>query len=150
MICTDCKVYSNEGGDSERTNKSMGFSLFDHRSGPTADETRVLHNIDKLATFVRNTMVRCERIRLPLKLGSSNMSEEKLQMAADVMDLWVARPTSDEKRSRYCYTKLIGKESNAHEMFHTYFWTPDGKPIAHDAVEGFRNNQKAHEYMCTS
>lgn len=48
---------------------------------------------------------------------------------------------SDRSRSRYCYAKLVPPENNVHEMFHTYFWTPEGKSIPLAAVLGFRNFQ---------
>lgn len=157
-----------------RGNCTMGFALFDHRSGPTEEEQRVMANIDRLAAFVRRTMFSCERIRTTLKLGPAHMSPEQQQVAArgglrsrmitagtsschffwegggwdrarlgaaDMMDLHVARPQSCEAHGRYCYVKLVLPDSNAHEMFHTYFWTPDGTRIPVDVVEGYRNFQ---------
>lgn len=54
----------------------------------------------------------------------------------------MARPqTTGDGRSRYCYAKIVRGDSNAHEMFHTYFWTADGQPIPLETVLGFRNFQ---------
>ena len=45
---------------------SMGFALYDHRSGPTPEEARIMDNIDGLSAFLRNQMMGCEKIRTPL------------------------------------------------------------------------------------
>ena len=118
-----------------------------------------MQNLDSVASFVRSTMVKCDRIRRMLKLGADNMSPEQQQVAADMMDLHVARPvtegmtssyrnnnrpSSGEERSvpaRYCYVKLIQPDPNVNERYYTYFWTMDGKPLKFDAVVGFRNFQ---------
>lgn len=141
--------------DNDRTNLSMGFALYDYRLGPTPEEQSVLDNIDALALFLRQQMVRCDRIRRTLKLGPDNMTSQQQQVAADMMDLHVARPAVDrsgENRSaraapdgmqtmpsRYCYVKLVPPDPNVNEIYHTYFWTVDGKRVPFETVVGFRN-----------
>ena len=141
--------------DNDRTNLSMGFSLYDHRTGPTPEEEAVLQNINALAAFLCNTLVRCDRIRSVLKLGPDNMPIEKQQVAADMMDLYVARPAVDRAAnqrsygaasnsnavmpSRYCYVKLVPPDPNVKEIYHTYFSTPDGRRLAFQTVLAFRN-----------
>ena len=95
--------------ENDRTNTSMGFALYDFRTGPSADETQMLKNLDGLAMFLRQTMVRCDRIRRVLKLGE-NMTPQQQQVAvemrayfsgyakcalAEMMDLHVARPLQE-------------------------------------------------------
>jgi hypothetical protein len=141
-------------GENDRTNLSMGFALYDYRVGPTPEEQRVLDNIDALAAFLRDTLVRCpcEKLRRMLKLDVGNMSP---QVAADMMDLHVARPAADNQRStafttrgvnnansippRYCYVKLVAPDPAVNEVYHTYFWTVDGKRIPFDTVRSYRN-----------
>ena len=71
-------------GENDRTNLSMGFALYDYRVGPSPEEQRVLDNIDSLAAFLRETLVRCpcDKLRRMLKLDVGNMSP---QVAADMM-----------------------------------------------------------------
>lgn len=102
------KVFEPER-DGDRTNLSMGFAMYDHRVGPnrapvhmrtrgvvvTPEEQRVLDNVDALAMFLRNTMVRCDKIRRTLKLGPDNMTVAQQQVAAEMMELHVARPAVD-------------------------------------------------------
>ena len=146
-------------GENERTNLSMGFALYDSRTGPTAEESRVIDNLDGLAMFLKKTMVRCDRIRRVLKLGE-NMTAEQQQVAAEMMDLHVVRPAqersegtnyrgtfssfgSDERTTpaRYCYVKLVSPDPNVNEKYHTYFWTMDGRPLRFEQVVAFRNFQ---------
>ena len=54
------KVFEGNG-DTERTNLSMGFALYDHRNGPTPEESQILVNLDALASFLRSTMMCCAR-----------------------------------------------------------------------------------------
>lgn len=128
-------------GDNDRTNHSIGFALYDHRAGPTPDDNRLLQSIDRLGTFIAQTMVRCERIRTTLKIGPANMPPAQQQVVVDYMNLCVARPASDDKHCRYCYSKIVSPDSNAPEIFHTYFWTPRGERIPLEVVEGYRNFQ---------
>ena len=140
--------------DNDRTNLSMGFSLYDHRTGPTPDEERVLQNMDALALFLRSTMVRCDKIRRTLKLGPENMTEQQQQFAAESMDLHVVRPAVERPPhtggqgqnasfgtvpSRYCYVKLVPPNPDINDVYHTYFWTEDGKRIPFETVLAFRN-----------
>ena len=146
-------------GENDRTNLSMGFALYDFRTGPTPEESRVVENLDTLAMFLRKVMVRCDRFRRILKLGD-NMTAEQQQVAAEMMDLHVVRPVQDrpdssshrnsgslfgsDERStpaRYCYVKLVAPDPNINEKYHTYFWTMDGRPLKFDQVLGFRNFQ---------
>lgn len=132
-------------------------------NGPTEEESRVLRNIDDLAAHVRGTMMQCEKIRSTLKLGPATLTMEQSQandpdkeivwhcVLADAMDLHVARPLAassfnstgegERSRSRYCYAKLVAPDQNVHEMFHTYFWTPDGRSLPLNQVLGYRNFQ---------
>jgi hypothetical protein len=146
-------------GDNDRTNLSMGFALYDYRTGPGPEEQRVLANLDGLAAFLRHTMMRCDKIRRTLKLGPDNMTVQQQQVAADMMDLYVVRPAVDrgdaggsagnfrarngggEDRvpSRYCYVKLVAPDPNVNEVYHTYFWTRDGKRIPFETVLAYRN-----------
>ena len=95
--------------ENDRTNMSMGFALYDFRTGPSTDETQMLKNLDGLAMFLRQTMVRCDRIRRVLKLGE-NMTPQQQQVAVEIrvhfgghvkcalasmMDLHVARPLQE-------------------------------------------------------
>lgn len=145
--------------DNDRTNLSMGFALFDSRVGPSPDETKVMENLDGLAAFLRNNLVQCDRIRRMLKIGGENMTSAQQQVAADMMDLHVARPVdssmynratgstaqrSGEDRpspARYCYVKLVAPDPAVSEKYHTFFWTVDGRALKFDTVLGFRNFQ---------
>ena len=95
--------------ENDRTNTSMGFALYDFRTGPSTDETQILKNLDGLAMCLRQTMVRCDRIRRVLKLGD-NMTPQQQQVAVEtrvyfsgfvkcalteMMDLHVARPLQE-------------------------------------------------------
>lgn len=154
--------------ENDRTNLSMGFALYDYRNGPTPEEQRVMDNIDGLAAFLRSTLVRCPCDKLQpgnqrahlvlcfrrmLKLDTSNVSP---QVAAEMLDLHVARPVTDRAAtvpgrtnapgggsapmpSRYCYVKLIAPDPNVNEVYHTYFWTTEGKRVPFDTVRMFRN-----------
>lgn len=140
--CYCPRVSTHQGdGDNERTNRSLGFALYDHRSGPTPEDNRMLQSIDRLGAFIAQTMVRCERIRTTLKLGPANMPPAQQQVVVDYMNLGMARPVSDDKHCRYCYCKIVAPDSNAPEIFHTYFWTPRGERIPLDVVENYRNFQ---------
>jgi hypothetical protein len=148
--------------DTDRTNLSMGFALYDSRVGPSPEETLVMKNLDALAMFLRRLLVQCDRIRRPLKLGGENMTPEQQQVAADMMDLHVARPVDtaaygarnqaqstnnrgngDERPfpSRYCYVKLVAPDPAISEKYHTYFWTKEGQPLKFNTVLGYRNFQ---------
>lgn len=155
------KVYDSATEDpssaSPRVNMSFGFSLYDNRNGPTPEEERIIQNIDGLSSFIRRTLMTCDKLRTTLKLGAPNMPSEQQKVLADTMDLHIVRPavdpaqTSSMKRqrdngeermsSRYCYVKIVPNEPNIPEVFRTYFWTPDGKPIPHSTVMGWRNFQ---------
>lgn len=155
------KVYDSvadePGSAAPRTNMSFGFSMYDHRNGPTPEEERVMQNIDNLSAFIRNTLMSCEKLRTKLKLGPSGMSPEQQQLSADMLDLHIVRPVLDaqgsssrrpvvrdgEERanSRYCYVKVVPNEGHIPEVFRTYFWTPDGKPIPHSTVLQWKNFQ---------
>ena len=87
------------------------------------------------------------------------MTSDQQQVAADMMDLHVARPVdssmynraagstaprSGEDRpspARYCYVKLVAPDPAVSEKYHTFFWTMDGRPLKFDTVLGFRNFQ---------
>jgi hypothetical protein len=146
------------GGDSDRTNLSMGFAMYDYRAGPTPEEQRVLDNVDSMALFLRTNMMRCDKIRRALKLGPDNMSVPQQQLAAEMMDLHIVRPAMERQArghhpqqaqqqhqeaqvfpSRYCYVKLVSPDPHVNEVYHTYFWTEDGKRIPFETVVGFRN-----------
>lgn len=126
----------------DRQNVTLGFALFDHRAGPTTEEQQVQANIDSLAVFLRRMLFRCDKIRCTLKLGGPRMDQRQQEVAADMLDLWVARPAqtgSDGNSRRYCYTKVVLPSSNAPEVFQTYFLTPEGRRIPFDVVQKFQN-----------
>jgi hypothetical protein len=174
-FCNGVKEFDT--ADGERQNLSLGFALFDHRVGPTAEEARVLENIDALSGRIRRTLYGCERIRTTLGFGSSKMSAVTQRTLADEMDLWISKPVTEEEdtatsittpghnhssssgsgfnsykrayggagavvavtqppppRSRYCYVKLVPPTPTVNEMFLTYLWTPNGRPLGLDAV----------------
>ena len=164
------KVFEGNN-DGDRTNLSMGFSLYDYRTGPTPEEQQVLGRIDTLADWLRRTIVGCNRIRRTLKLGPDHMDPQQQRVAADMMDLHVARPAVERSggkgggagrdgggyggstasgqtassaapaslASRYCYVKLVPPDPAVNEIYHTYFWTLDGRRIPFEAVVAFRN-----------
>lgn len=92
-----------------------------------------MKNIDDLAVHIRNVMMQCDKIRIPLKLGPVNLTAEQSKMLADAMDLHIARPLvsaldspagnnrshqeSERSRSRYCYAKIVPSDQAVHEMF---------------------------------
>lgn len=148
--------------EEERQNVSLGFALFDHRAGPTAEQARVLENIDALSGRIRRTMYGCERIRTMLGFGSSKMSEDKQRTLAEEMDLWISKPINEDvppppvnnkrghhaaataaveqrPRCRYCYVKMVPPSPNVNDMFLTYLWTPDGRPMGFDVVRRMQN-----------
>lgn len=157
------KVYDSANDEAPgRFNMSFGFSLYDNRNGPTPEEERIMRNIDHLSAFIRRTLMTCEKLRTTLKLGAANMSVDQQLLSADIMDLHIVRPVVDapsassassspghkrprdgEERmnSRYCYVKVVPHEKHIPEVFYTYFWTPDGKPIPQSTVMKWRNYQ---------
>jgi hypothetical protein len=161
-FCHGIKEFDAIPGVDDRSNISMGFTLFDHRTGPTEEQARVLANIDNFSARVRRTMYGCERIRTTLGLGAANMPAAQQSIMADVMDLWVSKPVSDSPppsvthgnkrggggavvhavdrpRCRYCYVKVVGPSPTVNEMFLTYLWTPDGRPLSLDNVRRMQN-----------
>lgn len=138
------RVYTQDSADGDRSNVSLGFALFDHRAGPSPEEVQVQTNIDALAALVRRQLMQCDKIRCTLKLGPAKMEPRDQEVAADMLDLHVARPASvgtDGNSRRYLYTKVVLPSSNAPEMFHTYFWTPDGQRLPYDVVQRYQNFQ---------
>ena len=153
------KVYTEGDDGAARTNLSMGFGMYDNRSGPTAEEEIIMKNIDGLSAFIRTTLMTCDRMRTVLKMGAANMRPEQQRMLADNMDLHIVRPVmeppapagafraaaasggggEDRIRSRYCYVKIVSPEEHIPEVFHTYFWTPDGRSLPLKTVLGWRN-----------
>lgn len=163
------KVYTegedNAGGGGQgmaRVNLSMGFGLYDNRTGPTPEETQIMKNIDDLSAFIRSNLVTCEKMRTTLKMGPANMKPDQQRLLAETMDLYIIRPLSDSStgggntgngsamgrnnnngeermRSRYCYVKLVAPEPHIPEVFHSYFWTPDGKSIPLKTIIEWRN-----------
>lgn len=81
----------------------MGLSFLtrthSEANGPTDEERRVMENIDQLASFIRNTMMQCDKIRNTLKLGPVHITSDQCKVLADAMDLYIARPIVD--RTRY-------------------------------------------------
>ena len=114
----------------------MGFALYDGRNGPTAEETRVMANIDALAGMIAVNMTRCLQIRS--KVFPNSRPDADAQSLADSMDLFISRQSRGS--TRYCNAKIVPQtETKINQIFHTYFWTQDGKSIPLDAVIGFRN-----------
>lgn len=168
-------TFDNNDGGERAANLSMGFALFDSMVGPTAEQTTIMRNIDALAQWIRLTMLRCDRIRVPLKLtgtaGGGTFTHEQAIVAADMMhDVFVAKqlespppsappagmggkaPSAGGRggsavetgsgarpRARYCYVKLVSPHGNAPEIFHSYFYTPAGKPIPFNTVVAWQN-----------
>jgi hypothetical protein len=159
-FCHGIKEFDNT--ESDRQNLSLGFALFDHRVGPTSEQARVLENIDALSGCIRRTMYGCERIRTMLGFGSSKMSEDKQRTLAEEMDLWISKPINEDtpqpitnnKRGhalaaaavpdprphcRYCYVKMVPPSPSVNDMFLTYLWTPDGRPMGFETVRRMQN-----------
>jgi hypothetical protein len=111
----------------------MGFALYD-RNGPTPEETRILANIDALANVIALSMTQCNQIRG--KVFPNARPEADSQSLADSMDLHISRQSPT---TRYCYTKIVPPDATINEMFHTFFWTEDGKHIPLDVMLGYRN-----------
>lgn len=144
---------NNNNNNNERVNITMGFALYDARNGPTPEQQRVLDNIDAFAAFLRETLYSCDKIRCALKLGPANMSPDQQRVAAEMLDVFVSRAVSappssaagggdnsERARSRYLYTKLVSPETpNLPPIFHTYFYTRDGRPVPFETVLGWRN-----------
>lgn len=156
--CHSIKEYDTAEG--ERTNLSLGFALYDPRDGPTPEESRVIDAMDAFAAWIRSTMVGSERIRTTVGLGPATMSEGKQRDKAESMDLWVAKPVDEatpavpnhaatrgggaggeppRPRGRYVYVKLVAPSPTVNEMFHTYWWAPNGTPLTLDAVRRMQN-----------
>lgn len=115
---------------------SMGFALYDGRNGPTPEETRVMANIDALAGMIAVNMTRCLQIRS--KVFPNSRPDADAQSLADSMDLFISRQSRGS--TRYCYAKIVPQtETKINQIFHTYFWTQDGKSLPLDVVLGFRN-----------
>ena len=133
IIIKKCVSVSGADDNSDRTNMTMGFALYD-RSGPTPEELRVLANIDALANTIALSMTQCNQIRS--KVFPNARPEADAQSLADSMDLHVSRQSTT---TRYCYTKIVPPEATTNEMFHTFFWTQDGKHIPLDVILGYRN-----------
>lgn len=129
-------------GGASHNNLSMGFGLYDSRSGPTPEEEKIMKNIDRLSAFLRTNLVCCEKLRTTLKIGNATMTPDQQRMMADTIDLHIVRPLDpsqtkvttgrdgeERMRSRYCYVKIVPPEDHIPKVFHTFFWTPEGKPI---------------------
>jgi hypothetical protein len=115
---------------------SLGFALYDGRSGPTPEETRVMANIDALAGMIALTMTRCMQIRS--KVFPNARVDADAQSLADSMDLFVSRPSRGA--TRYCNAKIVPQtEKRVNQIFHTYFWTPNGQSVPLEVVAGYRN-----------
>ena len=116
---------------------SMGFALYDGRCGPTPDETRVMANIDALASMLALNMARCMQIRT--KVFPNARPDADARSLADSMDLFLSRPLRSAA-ARYCNAKIVPPtEKRVNDLFHTYFWTPNGQSIPLDVVTGYRN-----------
>ena len=117
---------------------SIGFALYDGRTGPTPDETRVMANIDALANMIATTMTRCMEIRT--KVFPNARADADPRSLADTMDLFVSRPIRSSATTRYCNAKIVPRtEKRVNEIFHTYFWAPNGASVPLDVVRGYRN-----------
>lgn len=57
--------------------------MFDHRTGPTPEETRIQQNVDALASFIRRLVFRCDKIRTTLKLGPQRMDPKQQEQGLD-------------------------------------------------------------------
>lgn len=137
--------------EGDRVNLSLGFALFDPRSGATPEEDRVMRSIDAFTDWVRTTMVGCERIRTAVNLGPVGMSEAKQQTKADCMDLCVSRSVAESStvhpvgadpprpHGRYCYVKLTPPSPTVSDLFVTYWWSPNGSPMTLDTVRRMQN-----------
>jgi hypothetical protein len=151
-----------DGDSGDRSSMSLGFSLYDWRVGPTEEESRVVENIDaqgvhahmhpgpNLSMYLRLTMLRCPEIRALLKIGRDKMSPEEEKVAADMIELHVAKPpvepTSAANRqrnnngqmtpmaARYCYVKLVAPDKSVNENYHTYFWSKTGQRMSFETV----------------
>ena len=120
----------------------MGFALYDHRAGPTSEEASVQDNIDRLAMFIRRTLMKCEKMRCTLKIGAARMDPKQQEIMAEAMDLWVARPATpgaDGSMRRFCWPKIVMPTANIPEKYHTYFWTPNGERIPIETVQRYQN-----------
>jgi hypothetical protein len=115
---------------------SIGFALYDGRNGPTPEEVRVMANIDALAGMIALNMTRCLQIRS--KVFPNARPEADPQSLADSMDLFISRQSRGS--TRYCNVKIVPQtETKINQIFHTYFWTQDGKSLPLDVVLGLRN-----------
>lgn len=125
------------------SNVTLGFSLFDSREGPTEEDERVMANMDNLSLYLKRLMFSCERIRGTLKLGAPRMDAQQIEMAAGMLDLMVAKtaaPSVDGALPRrYCYPKVVLPSPTIPDMFHTYFWTPNGEPLQWKDIHDFQN-----------
>lgn len=125
-FCHGLREYDNVGTDSERANLTLGFALYDHRVGPTPEQTAMMRCLDDTSAWIRNTLYGTDKIRTTLGLGPANMPPEKQRMAAEMMDLHIAKPLVEKEgggsgagpkrpgdseperqRARYCYVKIV-------------------------------------------
>lgn len=121
---------------------SMGFALYDPKMGPTHEEQESMNRIDQLAHFIKRTMLRCEKARKLLKLGNAVMDDKQQELAAEMLDMCIARPATignDGQTRRYCYPKVVLPGPNVPESFHTWFWTPNGEPIPLTTLHKYQN-----------
>jgi hypothetical protein len=135
-FCHGIKEYDNLGTDSERANMTLGIALFDYRTGPTPEQTHMMRNLDEASAWLRTALYTTEKIRTTLGLGPANMPIEKQRMAAEMMDLHIAKPLLEKDapkssgtkrgdgaggeperaRARYCYTKIVPPSPTVSEM----------------------------------
>lgn len=150
---------SNNNSDGYGTSSmTLPFAMFDARAGPTELEQLVQSQMDHLSMFLRQQMLRCERIRAQSQGGSGGkggnhnnsnaalmmMDPEKERYAVEMMDMWVVKPAitgTDGVSRRSCFPKVVPPQSNSPAIFHTYFWAPNGQPLTLATVQGFQNFQ---------
>jgi hypothetical protein len=58
---------------------------------------------------------------------------------ADDLRLCIVRPPSGASGARYCNVKVVAPAANVPEMFQTFWWTPDGRPLTLERVRAWSN-----------
>jgi hypothetical protein len=125
----------------------------------------VLNAVDNFSAYVRTTLCTNEQIRTSLSLGPANMPVDKQRMAAEMLDMWIAKPLPEAEtnmminrkrgrdnendggigypernaRSRYCYSKIVPAGPTTNELFTTYWWAPNGQALSLERVRNLRN-----------
>lgn len=118
-------------------NTSIGFTLFDIRGDPTAEEAATMAHMDELASWLKNVVIGCA----PLGSMVCAVTDDKdVKSAADRTEFHIVRPPQPPKRARYCNVKIVpAKEGDYYNsLFRTVLAWPNGNEVdMADLYSGF-------------